>query len=210
MQFAIAVDLAAVGPCIEQHLGLALVFLRPLAQRGLKPCIESARLDTQAPAHGPDGKLPSMLSHEGVSHLASLAKYALAIAVGPMADNGSPFLRNSLGCRNRSQFKAECLGAALEVGQDAGSMAIFIRRSARIVIGHAKTEGIVEQDSDLARGRSHGLLLTDPGRQPSMERTQSRIATPDGRRCQPQQGRGSPNASARTMKSDVQLCAPEV
>ena len=93
VQFAIAVDLAAVSPGIEQHLRLALVFHHPIAQRHLKPCIEPARLDAQAPAHGPDGKLPSMLGHESVSHLASLAEYALATVLGPMADRARPFLK---------------------------------------------------------------------------------------------------------------------
>lgn len=92
VQFAIAVDLAAVGPGIQQHLRLALVFNRPIAQRHLKPGMEPARLDAQAPTHGPDGKLPSMLGYERVSHLASPAKYALATVLGPMADRARPFL----------------------------------------------------------------------------------------------------------------------
>src|SRR5467141_3047384 len=99
------------------------------------------------------------------------------------------FLRNShLSAEgNRLQNEAQRLGAPLQIGEDTAAILFLILVSTRIPVGHAVPDGIVEQDCDLAGGRRHGLRLSGTRRQPSIERSEGRIAPPDGRGCQPQQ-----------------------
>jgi len=78
MQFAIAVDLAAVLPCPPDQLGLSGILPAPFARRALEPGVEAARMDAQAAAHRPHREQRAMLGDERVSHFASLAKYAVA------------------------------------------------------------------------------------------------------------------------------------
>jgi len=78
MQLAIAVDPAAVCPCLPQKFGLTRIFSRPLAQGGLEPSVGAAGMDAQAATHRPDREQWTMLGDERVSHFASLAKYAVA------------------------------------------------------------------------------------------------------------------------------------
>jgi len=64
-------------------------------------------------------KLTPMLGHKRVSHFASLAKYALAIVLGPMADNGAPVLRmsRSSDTRTSSRFSRR-ISASFTVSPD--------------------------------------------------------------------------------------------
>lgn len=78
MQLAITVDLAALRPSLAEKFGMTGIFPSPCAQRVLEPGIKTARPDAQATAHRSHFELLAMLGHERVSHLASLAKYAVA------------------------------------------------------------------------------------------------------------------------------------
>ena len=83
VQLAIAVDLAAFVPGLADERDLASVVFRSIAEWIVQPTVESTRMDAKAATHLPYGKPRAMLGDEGVSHFASLAKYAVA------------FLRNS-------------------------------------------------------------------------------------------------------------------
>ena len=78
MQLAVAIDLAALLPGILNELGLAVVFLSPLAQRVLEPGIKAAGMDGEASAHGAYTELLAVLGDERVPHFSSLAQCAAA------------------------------------------------------------------------------------------------------------------------------------
>ena len=92
---------------------------------------------------------------KGVSHRDSLAKYAAA------------FLRNTRlggGALCLLQDESQRLRSPLKVAQDALPVAVFIVCCARIGVGHAVSERIIEQNGDFARGCSDGLGFADTRR----------------------------------------------
>ena len=78
MKLTVAIDLVAVISGLPDQPGLPGIFPGALAQRGLPPCVVAAGLHSQAAAHRPNPEMITMLGNERVSHLASLAKYAVA------------------------------------------------------------------------------------------------------------------------------------
>lgn len=78
VQFAIAIDLAAILP------GLALIFSAPFAEGLFEPGIKPAGVDVEYPAHGPNAELHTMRLDKRVPHFASLAKYAVAFLGCPV------------------------------------------------------------------------------------------------------------------------------
>jgi len=116
-----------------------------------------------------------VLRNEGEPHVASLAKKAAA------------FLRNTLGRGRGRQGVSKCLGSALEVGEHATAVSLFICCGPGITIGHAEAQGIVKEDRDLASSCGNSFLLADPCCETSVECTERRITSSyrDGR--QPQQ-----------------------
>lgn len=79
MELAIALDLAAICPGLPEKLGLVGIFECSSAQRDLVPGAEVTRLDGQAQAHRPNLKQQTMLGHECVLHIASMAKCAVTL-----------------------------------------------------------------------------------------------------------------------------------
>ena len=59
-----------------------------------------------------------------------------------------------------------------------------------VAVFHAVTQGVVEQDGDLARRRSDRFGFADARRKASVEGPQRGLGAPDGDRGQPQQRRG--------------------
>lgn len=53
VQLAIAVDLAAFFPCLQEQLGLSLVLVGSPTQRVLQPGVKSTRVNSQETAHRP-------------------------------------------------------------------------------------------------------------------------------------------------------------
>ena len=183
MQLAITVDLAALFPCLQEQIGLSLVLIGSPAQRVLQPGVKSTRVNPQKAAHRPHRKLQAMQGNERVLHFASLAKYAAA------------FLRNTVSNRYRCQLVAHGPGAALEIRNDAATMPFIVGRSAWIMIGHPKSQGIVEKDGNLAGLRRHGLLLNDAPCQPSVKRAEGGVTSSNRGGSQPQQRRGAVRGS---------------
>ena len=71
LQFAVAIDLAAVIPGLSDQLGLPAIFLGSLAPL---PSIEAAGLDAQSPKDRSNPELVTMLGNKSVFHFASLAE----------------------------------------------------------------------------------------------------------------------------------------
>ncbi len=79
VQLSIAVDLAALFPCLQEQIGQSLVLTGPPAQRVLQPGVNPTGMNPQEAAHRPHRKLQAMQGIERVLHFASLAKYAVAL-----------------------------------------------------------------------------------------------------------------------------------
>ena len=85
---------------------------------------------------------------------------------------GSPrsaatFLRNTrLGGRALCllQHESQRLRSPLKIAQDALPVSVFIVCCARIGVGHAVSERIIEQNGDFAHGCSDSLGFADTGR----------------------------------------------
>jgi hypothetical protein len=84
------------------------------------------------------------------SHGRSFAKYAVA------------FLRNSHVrlLWHFVQGEAEGLGAALQIADYPAAIPFFVLRCAGVMICHAVSQAIVEQNGDLSCGRCNGLGLS--------------------------------------------------
>ena len=78
MQFAIAINLAAIFPCLFHPFCLAGIFRRALAERLLQPGVKPAWMDTKHAAHDPDIEFRTMRLDERVLHL-------FGVALEPMA-----------------------------------------------------------------------------------------------------------------------------
>ncbi len=78
VQLAVAIDLVSVIAGQFHQLGLTLIFQCPLRNGFAQPCIKTARVNHQHPAHGPYRKHQPVLSNERIPHRDSLAKYAVA------------------------------------------------------------------------------------------------------------------------------------
>lgn len=100
MRLTIAADLATLGTRVVQQFGLAPVFSGSHTHPSLQPGMEPARLEGQAPTHGPNGKMPAMPDHKPVSHLASLAKYAVAFLRCRVPRKPMPAPASTCGCRD--------------------------------------------------------------------------------------------------------------
>ena len=97
-----------------------------------------------------------MLRDEGELHVDSFAKYAAA------------FLRN--GHRRRwLEDEAEGLGAPMQVGDNPRAIAGLVGGRPRVDVVHPVTEGIVEENRDLACGRGDRLDLADARGEPPVE-----------------------------------------
>ena len=97
-----------------------------------------------------------MLRDEGELHVDSFAKYAAA------------FLRN--GHRRRwLEDEAEGLGAPMQVGDNPRAIAGLVGGRPRVDVVHPVTEGIVEENRDLACGHGDRLDLADARGEPPVE-----------------------------------------
>ena len=97
-----------------------------------------------------------MLRDEVELHVDSFAKYAAA------------FLRN--GHRRRwLEDEAEGLGAPMQVGDNPRAIAGLVGGRPRVDVVHPVTEGIVEENRDLACGRGDRLDLADARGEPPVE-----------------------------------------
>ena len=65
MQFAIAINLAAVFPCFLKHICLPLVFNSTLAERSFQPRIKPTGVNTKHPAHDTHTELRAMHFDKG-------------------------------------------------------------------------------------------------------------------------------------------------
>ena len=85
----------------------------------------------------------------------------MSIMLRSCVESTAAFLRNShLGVAGNSlQNEAERLGAPLEIGEDTTAILFLIVVGTRIPVGHAVPEGVVEQDSNFAGGRSEAFAL---------------------------------------------------
>jgi hypothetical protein len=72
------VHFTAVLSCLADELGLAGIFPVSFAQRIFELGVEAARVDAQAATHRTHRERGAMLGNKRVSHLAFLAKYAVA------------------------------------------------------------------------------------------------------------------------------------
>ena len=82
-----------------------------------------------------------------------------------------------------AQILAKCFGATFEVPEDASAISVFVMRCAGIFVGHAVSQGIVKQNSDLAGRRSDRFGLARPCCQSSINSTASGIAEPNRKRA---------------------------
>lgn len=82
-----------------------------------------------------------MPGHERVSRFASLAKYARAIVLGPMADNGSPFFRisRSSDTRANSRFSRR-ISPSFSVSPDTAFANLRIQAQSECVITPSRSE----------------------------------------------------------------------
>ena len=83
-------------------------------------------------------------------------------------------------CGQLVQDVAEGLRAASKIGEDAGAISVLVVGGAGVCIFHSMPHHVVEQDGDLARGRSHRFGLADACGEPSIEGAESRLCATDG------------------------------
>ena len=73
----------------------------------------------------------------------------------------------------------------MQLLDDSLSVLPFIVIGARVGVVHPEAHGVVEENGDLARRRGDCLSLANACGQPTLERPQRRVRSPDGDRCQP-------------------------
>ena len=110
---------------------------------------QTTRADAHHIAHLTNGKRRSVLLGELKPHGFWLAKNTVA------------FLRNSTFLWHGRQGVTQCPGAPLEVGQHSLPMSFIVGSRPLILICHAMANGVVEQNSNLARRRRDCLLLAN-------------------------------------------------
>src|SRR5919106_2813236 len=146
-----------------------------------------------------DGHLASQvgqpLPSTSILYLSSLLDTFAAASCGNFTLLLRQALRNSL---DLSWFLLEHipkrLGTSAQVVQYPLAIAFLVVSGAGIDIGHAVSQGVVEQHRDLARRGGHCFSLTDAGSQPSVEGPQGGLGLPEGhrrptqRRCRPAGG----------------------
>src|SRR5438132_3918635 len=93
---------------------------------------------------------------------------------GFLAKYRAAFLRNTSSLQQReSEFRRP----SMQLLDDALAVLLFVVRSTRVLIVDAEAHGVVEQDSDLARGRRHRFGLLDARGQASVEGAQRGVGT---------------------------------
>src|ERR1700721_4870530 len=110
----------------------------------------------------------------------------------------SLFLRNDAGgCRfDGLENKAECLGAPMQIVDHPRAVTGLVEGRAGVDVLHPGTQGVVEQDCNLARRGVVRLRLADARREPPVESTQRRVGPSNGYGSKPEERRSSVPATA--------------
>ena len=101
------------------------------------------------------------------------------------------FLRNGYW-RYWLEDEAEGLGAAMQVVDDPRPITGLVGGRARVDVVHPMTQGVIEENCDLARGRGDRLDLPDARGKPPVKGTQGGVGSSDAPRT------GSPSGACAT------------
>jgi hypothetical protein len=117
------------------------------------------------------------------------ASSSLGMGFSGICRSAATFLRNSFHhWGSGHQGEPQALRAALQVVDHALPVAIFIGGHAGVDVGHAKAEGVVEQNRELASGGGHRLGFARAGREASVKGAERRLRPPNIDRRDAQHG----------------------
>src|SRR6201993_4876160 len=112
------------------------------------------------------------------------------------------FLRNGRRCR-WLEDEAEGLGTATQILDDPRAITDFVGGRAGISVVHPVTQGVVEENRDLACGGGGWLDLADARGEPPVKGSESGVGSSHRHRGEPQERRGPAPRAARARREHL-------